>query len=336
MKRYLNYAVAFLMVTNALAFTGCGHKPNTNSESSDIVASDSSNASESALEGSKSALMDEISNKVSEPNFTKQSDEDQQKSIQEILNSYISSIIKTGTISYNKDTRTYNFEYIDGTNGMYSLSSVKYSINNQDNLVWQGQTPNLSTSNSPDEDNSNSNTDTSITTNNNNTSELDSSESYSNNTEQQTTSQGAYIIGVKLNYNNATGFIQGRFISSTGGAYAFDFTDRFTMVDLDLLEQLTNIIETRTCTYGIDSKTLENLKQLSESIDYTAELYQSTYDTQKDMVSEIIYTYNRKTGLLVECCASGVKESHLDDTDADAFAVALLDAIDTKVQRLNN
>lgn len=332
MRKVVSTIIVMTFVINALTLVGCGKKDKETNQSlsttKDVINSTVVNGEDIA--NSKLSILKTLETIVSSNDFIKKTSQEQQDEIQNILNEYVaSSVIKAGTISFDSSTRTFNFIYADGENGFYSLSGIKYSTNNEDNLVWQGQTPIVS---EPNVDNDSSNSmDTSQGVSGNESDSSDNSISGNN-----SNSENNYIIGVKLNYNNATGLIQGRFITSKGGAYAFDFTDRFTMMDLDLIEQLTNIIETRTCTYGIDSDTLNNLIQLSNSIDCNADLYQTVGDTQQDIISEIIYTYNRKTGLLVECCASGVKESNLDDPDADSFAIALLDAIDNKVQRLNN
>lgn len=355
MKKFISTCI---ILTMAVSLVGCGEEIRDNEHKLQSVSDTQSSGSISESERineSKINIINELDTLVSETGFIRKTDEEQQREVQDILNNYVGeSVIKAGTISFDKTTRTFNFIYTDNENGFYSLSSIKYAVNNQDNLVWQGEEPilnepditekttetnkndelNLNDSDKPNSDKPNS----SKPNENNMSNENNSNTTVTNNADNSnniTNNDSTYIIGIKLNYNNATGFIQGRFITSNGGAYAFDFTDKYTMMDLDLIEQLTNIIETRTCTYGVDAYTLNNLIQLSNSIDYTAELYQTVGDTQQDITSEVIYTYNKKTNLLVECCSSGVKESHLDDTDADAFAIALIDAIDNKVQRLN-
>ena len=333
MRKFVSNIIAITLVANVLALTGCGKNDSAqSSKNSSAIEGETSitTTNSNDLANSKLSVIETLDSLVSNAEFVKKTDKEQQNDVQNVLNQYVaSSIIKAGTISFDSKTRTFNFIYADGEKGFYSLSGVKYSSNNEDNLVWQGQTPVISEPDINEDDSSDGGQE--IGNSNIDNSSGDGNESSVDNSK----SENAYIIGVKLNYNNATGLIQGRFITSTGGAYAFDFTDRFTMMDLDLLEQLNNIIETRTCTYGIDSDTLNRLIQLSNSIDYTADLYQTVGDTQQDIISEIIYTYNRKTGLLVECCASGVKESKLNDPDVDDFVVELLDAIDNKVQRLN-
>jgi len=325
MRKAVSVVLSAAITLNIALMTGCNKKDPASTVSTptgDDFSSTTTNLD--ALAESKSKVMEHIDAVVNEPEFSKKTAQEQQNEVQSILNQYVTdNIITAGTISLDTKTRTYNYTYVDGTNGFYSLNGVKYSVNNEDNLVWNGQEPVVS---EPNTDNNNGMG--SIVGGNNATDE-------NSNTEDPGVNNSIYIVGVKLNYNNTTGYIQGRFIASNGGAYAFDFTDRFTMMDLDLVSQLNNIIETRSCTYGIDAQTLNELIQLSNNIDYTADLYQTIGDTQQDIISEIIYTYNRKTGLLVECCASGVKESTLNDTDADAFVLALLDALENKVQRIN-
>lgn len=333
MRKFVSNIIVITLVANVLALTGCGKSESAQSgKSSSTIEGETSitTTNSNDLANSKLSVIETLDSLVSNADFVKKTDKEQQNDVQNVLNQYVaSSIIRTGTISFDSKTRTFNFIYADGENGFYSLSGVKYSTNNEDNLVWQGQTPVISEPDINEDDSSDEGQE--MVNSNIDNSSGDGNESSVDNSK----SENAYIIGVKLNYNNATGLIQGRFITSTGGAYAFDFTDRFTMMDLDLLEQLNNIIETRTCTYGIDSDTLNRLMQLSNSIDYTADLYQTVGDTQQDIISEVIYTYNRKTGLLVECCASGVKESQLNDPDVNDFVAELLDAIDNKVQRIN-
>ena len=334
MRKSINAVIAMVLVACSLGITGCGAKDSGQTDASKDVAS---SATESALDSSKKALIETLDSLVSSSDFTKKTDSEQQEVVQDTLNQYVSSsVISAGTISFDNSTRTFNFTYTDGQSGFYSLSGVKYAVNNEDNLVWQGQQPVVNDPNKSDDSAQDSqistdstNTDTSsIDQYNNNNGTVQNDNSYTNNSEKP------YIIGVKLDYNNATGLIQGRFITSTGGAYAFDFTGKYTMADLDLLEQLNNIIETRTCTYGIDSATLSTLKSLSEQIDCSADLYQTVGDTQQDITSEVIYTYNKKKDLLVECCSTGVKESKLNDENADTFVADLVAAIDNKVQRI--
>lgn len=335
MKKSINAVIAMVLVACSLGITGCGAK---NSDQADTSKDIANSTTESTLDSSKKALIETLDSIVSSSDFTKKTDSEQQETVQATLNQYVSSsVISAGTVSFDSSTRTFNFTYTDGQNGFYSLSGIKYAVNNEDNLVWQGQQPVVDEPNKSEDSaqdsqigtNSNSaDTSTSSAGQSNNNEPVQNDNSYTNNSEEP------YIIGVKLDYNNATGLIQGRFITSTGGAYAFDFTGKYTMVDLDLLEQLNNIIETRTCTYGIDSETLNTLKSLSEQIDCSADLYQTVGDTQQDITSEVIYTYNKKKNLLVECCATGVKESKLNDENADTFVVDLIDAIDNKVQRI--
>lgn len=333
MKKSINAVIAMVLVACSLGMTGCGAK---NSELADTSKDIANSTTESTLDSSKRTLIETLDSIVSSSDFTKKSDSEQQEAVQTILNQYVSSsVISAGTISFDNSTRTFNFTYTDGQNGFYSLSGIKYSVNNEDNLVWQGQQPAVSEPNKGDNSAQGSQIDTSTSQGNNNTVTSSANEPIQNdNSYTNNNSETPYIIGVKLDYNNATGLIQGRFITSTGGAYAFDFTGKYNIVDLDLLEQLTNIIETRTCTYEIDSATLNTLKALSEQIDCSADLYQTVGDTQQDITSEVIYTYNKKKNLLVECCATGVKESKLNDENADTFVVDLIDAIDNKVHRI--
>lgn len=324
MRKVVNALIILAVTLNTFALVGCNKKEQSSGSSISEAQVENTTTNVDDLSNSKSGLIENIDTIVLNNDFHKKTDREQQDIVQGVLNQYVNSkVIKAGTISYDTKTRTFNFSYVDESSGFYSLNNIKYAVNNKDNLVWNGQEPIVT-----EPPSGNSGSENPVTGGN-------TSDNGESNTGNSNTSNSTYIIGIKLNYNNATGFIQGRFITSNGGAYAFDFTDRFTMMDLDLIGQLTNIIETRTCTYSIDAQTLNELIQLSNSIDYTADLYQTVGDTQQDIISEIIYTYNRKTGLLVECCASGVKESTLNDPDADDFAVALLDAIDNKVQRIN-
>lgn len=326
MRKFTTALVMLTTFTAMLMVTGCGKDTPLNDASSTnegTMTSTTTNAN--TLDSSKTSLVANLDSLVSNPDFVKKTADAQKTEVQSILNSCVTSgVIKAGTISFDTGTRTFNFVYSDGTNGFYSLNNVKYAINNEDNLVWSGQVP-VVTEPQPGIDTPGTPQGGTGSSGDNSTGNDESNVDNSN-----------YIIGVKLNYNNATGFIQGRFITSTGGAYAFDFTDRFTMDELDLIGQLKNILETRTCTYCVDSQTLNELIQLSNNIDYTADLYQTIGDTQQDIISEVIYTYNRKTGLLVECYASGVKESELNDPDAESFAVALIDAIENKIHRKNS
>jgi hypothetical protein len=316
-KSFISAAILILAALNV----GCG------------AGEDNANSTSSIEDIQINIVADTLNTVVNDEAFKKLKDYEQVERISSELDSMTNKegadgYILYGSIRYSSDTRTFNFKYINGEMGEFSLNGIDYAINNEENLVWQGTEPIIDTSKHSEE---------STEASGNGSEDIghkdinDIEAHYRNTAESSNTGilpTKNTIVAVRLVYNTSKKSITGNFVTSNLAVYDFDFS-KSDLYAINIKDRLEDIMCSTTYLKVMKKESVEDLYMLGNRIDVNAKLDTEHYND--GTTTEVIYAFDQDSETLIECVSRGDYNNTLQDSYAQDFVLKLYDALENDV-----